>query len=100
MVANGALQHGKAGLERIQNSPHRHRPGYLQLHLVPDPRQVAQVVRKDDADRSMRTVHNSGCTSTETTAGRSRTIGFQLSPASATIGFQLSPASAEPYTCP
>src|SRR5712671_6443397 len=34
-------------------------------------------------------VHGSVCTSTDSTAGRSRTIGAQLSP-----------ASAEAYTCP
>jgi len=39
-----------------------------------------------DSDISL---HASVCTSTESTAGRSRTIGFQLSP-----------ASAEAYTCP
>src|SRR3977135_1599109 len=37
----------------------------------------------------LRWAHASVCTSTESTAGRSRTIGFQLSP-----------ASAEAYTCP
>ena len=36
-----------------------------------------------------RLTHARVCTSTESTAGRSRTIGFQLSP-----------ASAEAYTCP
>src|ERR1700704_5961105 len=37
----------------------------------------------------LRWAHASVCTSTESTPGRSRTIGFQLSP-----------ASAEAYTCP
>ena len=46
-------------------------------------RERAEMLRQYDAN------HASVCTSTESTAGRSRTIGFQLSP-----------ASAETYTWP
>ena len=41
-----------------------------------DLREVAQMIREDHPNHSV-------CTSTDSTAGRSRTIGFQLSPASA-----------------
>src|SRR5438132_2582311 len=53
------------------------------LHLPFDVRQRPEVRREHHAD------HRSVCTSTESTAGRSRTMGVQLSP-----------ASGERYTCP
>ena len=83
MIADSAPQHGVARLERIEYRTLRHRSGDFEDHLVADVRQVAEMVRKSDAD------HVIVCTSTESTAGKSRTIGFQLSP-----------ASAEQYTCP
>ena len=55
----------------------------LDLHLTLDLSEIPQVRWEDDAD------HLRVCTSTESTAGRSRTMGFQLSP-----------ASADAYTCP
>ena len=48
-----------------------------QGHLAFDLRQRTQVRRKHDAD------HGSVCTSTDSTAGRSRTMGAQVLPASA-----------------
>src|SRR5262249_16936015 len=51
--------------------------------LAVDPRELGQVRRKHDAD------HRRVCTSTESTGGRSRTMGAQRSP-----------ASADAYTCP
>src|SRR5206468_3694669 len=44
---------------------------------------------QDKNQRPMRGDHASVCTSTDITAGKSRTIGFQLSP-----------VSADAYTCP
>ena len=54
-----------------------------EFHFTANARQRPQVRRKDDAN------HASVWTSTESTAGRSRTMGDQVSP-----------ASAEAYTCP
>ena len=55
----------------------------LKLDLAADVRQRPQMGREHDAD------HGSVWTSTDSTAGRSRTMGAQLSP-----------ESAEAYTCP
>src|SRR5207245_8241913 len=55
----------------------------VEPHLVTHLRQSAQMGRQDDAD------HRRVWTSTDSTAGRSRTMGVQLSP-----------ASADRYTCP
>ena len=49
-------------------------PATSSVHLAVDAGQRSQMVGKHDAD------HGSVCTSTDTTAGRSRTIGVQLSP--------------------
>src|SRR6202008_2962543 len=54
-----------------------------QRHLAVHPRERPEVGRQDHPD------HVSDWTSTDRTAGRSRTIGIQLSP-----------PSAEPYTWP
>ena len=51
--------------------------GEGEAHLAVDVRQLAQMCREHDAN------HGSVCTSTESTAGRSRTIAFHVSPASA-----------------
>jgi len=48
----------------------------LELHFAVDARQLPQMRRKHDSD------HGSVWTSTDSTGGRSRTIGAQLSPAS------------------
>src|SRR5438046_3812806 len=85
VVADRAAQHGIARLERIQYRGARDRPppGDVERHLAFDLRQRAQVRRQHHAD------HASVWTSTDSTAGRSRTMGAQLSP-----------PSADPYTCP
>ena len=57
--------------------------GCLHLYLAVTVCELAQVCRQHDA------YHESVCTSTESTAGRSRTMGAQLSP-----------ESVEAYTCP
>src|SRR6185369_5546838 len=83
LIADRAAQHRILGLERVENRALRDEPGDVERHLALHPRQAAQVGRQADAD------HGSVCTSTDKTGGRSRTIGAQLSP-----------ASAETYTCP
>jgi len=77
VIADGPAQHGIAGLKRVEDRLLRDRALDLNLHFAADVRQCSQVLREYDAD------HGSVCTSTESTAGRSRTIGAQLSPASA-----------------
>ena len=83
VVADGAAQHRITGLQRVEDRALRCRTLDVQLHVAGEVRQPAQVWREHDSD------HGSVWTSTESTAGRSRTIGAQLSP-----------ASAEQYTCP
>src|SRR6266550_1063453 len=85
VVADRAAQHGIAGLERVQHRAPRDRPPRrdVERHLALHLRQCPQVRRQHHAD------HRSVWTSTDSTAGRSRTIGAQLSP-----------ASADAYTCP
>ena len=77
VVADRAAQHRIAGLQRIEDRALRHRARDVELHLAVDPRQRPQMSREHDAD------HGSVWTSTDTTAGRSRTMGAQLSPPSA-----------------
>ena len=69
-------QHRIAGLERVEDRALRDRAVDVELHFAVDVRQGSQMIREDDAD------HGSVCTSTDSTAGRSRTIGVQLSPPS------------------
>src|SRR4029077_14061643 len=83
VVANRAAQHRVPGLERVEDGRARDRAADVELHLVANVRQSAQVRREDDAH------HRRFGTSTDSTAGRSRTMGVQLSP-----------ASADMYTCP
>ncbi len=77
VIANSAAQHGIARLERLEHRALRDHTLDLKLHFAPYVRQRPKVLRKFDSN------HGSVCTSTDSTAGRSRTIGFQLSPASA-----------------
>src|SRR5579885_1844638 len=77
VVADRAAQHRIAGLERVENRTLRDLAFYIQPYLAAHARQRSQMRREDDAD------HGSVWTSTESTAGRSRTMGVQLSPASA-----------------
>ncbi len=55
----------------------------MEFHLTLHVGEVPQMGRENDAD------HDSVCTSTDSTDGRSRTMGAQLSP-----------ESDEAYTCP
>ena len=76
VVADGAAQHRIAGLECIEDGALRDRTLDFKLDLTADVRQSSEMLRKLDSN------HGSVWTSTDSTAGRSRTIGFQLSPAS------------------
>src|SRR5439155_19359057 len=76
-------QHGVAGFARVEDRTLGGRPVDLERHLAVEASQRSQMRRQDYPD------HGSVWTSTESTAGRSRTIGVQLSP-----------ASADAYTCP
>src|SRR2546427_2938802 len=83
VVADRPAQHGIAGLERVEDRALRGLSLDVKLHLAVHVRQCLQVCREHNSD------HGSVWTSTESTAGRSRTMGAQLSP-----------ASADAYTCP
>src|SRR3954452_1789809 len=83
VVADRPAQHRVAGLERVEDRALRGRNRDGEPHLAVDVRQRPQVRREDDSD------HGRVWTSTDSTAGRSRTTGAQLSP-----------ASADAYTCP
>ena len=83
VIANRSAQHRVAGLKRVENRALRHQTLDVETDLAVDARELPQVRRQHNAD------HESVWTSTESTAGRSRTMGAQLSP-----------ASADPYTCP
>jgi len=77
LIANGAAQHRIAGLKRVKHRPLRDRTVDLKLNFAVSVRQRSQMLREYDPD------HGSVCTSTDKTPGKSRTIGAQLSPASA-----------------
>jgi len=77
LIPNGPAQHRVTSLKRVEHRALRDRAVDLKLNLVTDVRQRTQMLRQYDAD------HGSVCTSTDSTAGKSRTIGAQLSPASA-----------------
>jgi hypothetical protein len=77
VIADRTAQHRVAGLKGVERGPQCHRSFDLNCHLSAYVGEGSQMLRKYDAD------HGSVCTSTDSTAGKSRTIGFQLSPASA-----------------
>jgi len=83
MVADRPAQHRVAGLKRVEKRALRCLTLDVEANFAIDMRELPQVRRERNSD------HDSVCTSTDSTAGRSRTMGAQLSP-----------ASAEPYTCP
>src|SRR5207237_8834105 len=82
-MADPAGEHGMACLQRVDDRTHRDWAVDVERYLGADLGQHAQMIGEHDAD------HGSVCTSTDKTVGRSRTIGVQLSP-----------ASADAYTCP
>ena len=83
VVADRATQHRVATFERVDDGALRDGRLKVELDFAIDAREAAQVRREKDAN------HGSVWTSTESTAGRSRTMGDHVSP-----------ASAEAYTCP
>src|SRR5262249_22063607 len=76
VVADRPAERRVAGFERVEDRALRRRALHAQPHLAADPRQVPQVEWQHDPD------HGRVWTSTDRTAGRSRTIGDQRSPAS------------------
>jgi predicted ester cyclase len=83
VVADRPAQHGILRLECVQDRPLRDRSLNLKHDLAAYTRQRAQMRGQHNLD------HGSTWTSTDSTAGRSRTIGAQLSP-----------ELADAYTCP
>ena len=77
VIAHCPTQHGISSFELVEYGPLSHVRVNVEFYVPIDARQSAQMRRKNNAN------HGSVCTSTESTAGRSRTIGFQLSPESA-----------------
>ena len=77
VIAHRPAQHGIASFELVEYGPLGRGRINVEFYVAIDARQRAQMRRKNNAN------DGSVCTSTESTAGRSRTIGFQLSPASA-----------------
>jgi hypothetical protein len=77
LIANRPPQHRITSLQRIKHRPLRDRAVDLELNFAADVCQRSQMLREYDPD------HGSVCTSTDNTPGKSRTIGAQLSPASA-----------------
>ena len=83
VITDRPSQHRIAGLKCVEDQALRGLTLKVEFHLAVDLRQRPQMCREHDSD------HGSVWTSTESTAGRSRTMGAQLSP-----------ASADAYTCP
>src|SRR5438270_12587338 len=83
VVADRSSQHRISRLESVEDRALGGLARQFDFHLPADLGQRSQVGRKYDAN------HDSVWTSTESTAGRSRAMGSQLSP-----------ASADAYTCP
>src|SRR5208282_5497154 len=77
LIANRPPQHRITGFERVKHRALRDRTIDFERHLAAGVRQRSQMLRQYDPD------HGSVCTSTDSTPGKSRTIGAQLSPASA-----------------
>src|SRR5262249_20144187 len=77
VVANRSTQRGVAGLQRVENRTLGDGSFDFQRHFAADLRQSSETRGKNYSN------HGSVCTSTESTPGRSRTMGAQVSPASA-----------------
>src|SRR5258705_10826443 len=76
VVADGASKHGILVFKRIKHRPLCNRWRDLDLHFGPHLRKTPKMERKFDPD------HFNVCTSTESTAGRQRTMGASLAPES------------------
>jgi len=77
VAADRAAQHRVPRFQRVEHRAPRRRTVHPQRHLALDAREGPQVRRQLHPD------HGRVCASTDSTAGRSRTIGAQVSPASA-----------------
>src|SRR5438046_8272477 len=77
VVADRSAQHWMIRFDRVEHRTLGDGTLHLEFHFAINTRERAQMRWKDDTN------HGNACTSTDKTAGRSRTIGFQLSPASA-----------------
>jgi len=82
LVADGAAQHRVPGLQRVEHRALGDPPGHLEFNLALNPGQRPQVRGQRHPYDVSAPGHGSVCTSTDSTAGRSRTTGAQLSPAS------------------
>jgi hypothetical protein len=76
MITDRSPQHRVGGLECVQDRALRNRSLNLHPHLAVDLGQRSKMCRQRNSN------HDKVCTSTDKTAGRSRTIGAQLSPSS------------------
>src|SRR5438445_12584214 len=76
-ITYGAPQHRIGALHCVEDGALRHRALHIERDLVAAVCERPEMVRKYNAD------HCSVCTSTDSTDGRSRTIGAQVSPESA-----------------
>lgn len=74
LITDGAAEHGIFGFESVEDGALGDWAGDIKLDLAADVGQGSKVLGEDDSD------HGSTCASTDNTAGRSRTMGFQLSP--------------------
>src|SRR5438105_352979 len=77
VVTDRAAENWIAAFERIENGTQGDGLFEFELHLALDACQRPQMGREQDSD------HGKVWASTESTPGKSRTIGFQLSPLSA-----------------
>src|SRR5580692_3580159 len=83
MIANGAAQHGKTRLQFVEHRSDCRLAFDYHIDLATHLRERPQMGRQNHPN------HASVCTSTDNTAGKSRTIGAQFSP-----------PSGDAYTCP
>src|SRR5215475_13013745 len=79
LIAHRPAQHWIFRFNRVQQRALSQRSVELKFYFTFDVRQRTQIRRKNDA------YHCTVCTSTDNTAGRSRTIDFHLSPASTEV---------------
>ena len=88
MVANGAAEYRVGGLERVEHRALSDWPIDVEVDLAVDTGQRPEMSGQNDSNQCSAVTPSrpcgsySVCTSTDSTAGRSRTIGVQLSPAS------------------
>ena len=75
MIAYRSLQHWIFGFNSVQHRALSHRSVELKFHFPIEMGESTQVRRKDNS------YHGNVWISTDSTAGRSRTIGFHVSPA-------------------